>query len=140
MGLYETAVDRLASWTVDGRVVRPKVIASTATIRRARDQTHALFRREVRVFPPPGLDYRDSFFARLREPSDDEPGRLYLGVCAQGRRMKATLIRVYTALLSGAQALYEELGYAGAGLRPGYYRDNNEDALIMWKELLPKRG
>lgn len=35
----------------------------------------------------------------------------------------------------GAQALYEELGFVGAGVRPGYYRDNNEDALIMWKEL-----
>src|SRR5205807_2066941 len=41
VGLYETAVDELASWEVNGRRVRPKVIASTATIRRARDQIHA---------------------------------------------------------------------------------------------------
>ncbi len=34
-----------------------------------------------------------------------------------------------------AQALYRQLGYVGAGYRRGYYRDNNEDALIMWKEL-----
>jgi hypothetical protein len=31
--LYETAVDQLASWNVNGMRVRPKVIASTATIR-----------------------------------------------------------------------------------------------------------
>ena len=33
VGLYETAVDRLCTWEVKGKKVRPKVIASTATIR-----------------------------------------------------------------------------------------------------------
>jgi ribosomal-protein-alanine N-acetyltransferase len=34
-----------------------------------------------------------------------------------------------------AQRLYERLGFEPAGIRPGYYSDNNEDALIMWAEL-----
>lgn len=34
-----------------------------------------------------------------------------------------------------AQRLYRDLGFVSAGIRPGYYQDNNEDALIMWKEL-----
>ncbi|MNG26302.1 ribosomal-protein-alanine N-acetyltransferase [compost metagenome] len=34
-----------------------------------------------------------------------------------------------------AQRLYGRLGFEPAGLRPGYYSDNNEDALIMWVEL-----
>ncbi|WP_436669310.1 ribosomal protein S18-alanine N-acetyltransferase [Paenibacillus kandeliae] len=34
-----------------------------------------------------------------------------------------------------AQNLYRKLGFAGAGVRRGYYSDNNEDALIMWCEL-----
>lgn len=34
-----------------------------------------------------------------------------------------------------AQGLYRKLGYAPVGVRPHYYRDNNEDALIMWKDL-----
>ena len=34
-----------------------------------------------------------------------------------------------------AQRLYRDLGYISVGVRPGYYQDNNEDALIMWKEL-----
>ncbi|MCC5670783.1 hypothetical protein LC653_45300, partial [Nostoc sp. CHAB 5784] len=38
VGLYETAVDQLCSWEVDGKKVRPKVIASTATIRQAETQ------------------------------------------------------------------------------------------------------
>ena len=30
--------------------------------------------------------------------------------------------------------LYERLGFQGRGIRRGYYTDNREDALIMWKE------
>ena len=52
VGLYETAVDELATWVVDGRRVRPKVVASTATVRRAEEQAYALFRRQLAVFPP----------------------------------------------------------------------------------------
>ena len=34
----------------------------------------------------------------------------------------------------GAIHLYEELGFEARGVRRGYYTDNREDALIMWKE------
>lgn len=108
VGLYETAVDKLASWEVNGKVVRPKVIASTATIRQARDQVHNLFLRQVQVFPPQGLDIKDNFFSRQRPPSEEYPGRRYLGICATGRRLKAALIRVYTAVLAGSQYLFEK--------------------------------
>ena len=32
-----------------------------------------------------------------------------------------------------AIALYERFGFTSAGVRPGYYHDNKEDALIMWR-------
>ncbi len=32
----------------------------------------------------------------------------------------------------GAQALYRRFGFVPAGVRPGYYAETNEDALIMW--------
>ncbi|WP_249019141.1 DISARM system helicase DrmA [Conexibacter sp. S30A1] len=105
VGLYETAVDELCCWPLDGQQVRPKVIASTATIRRAGDQVARLFDRHLAVFPPPGLDARDSLFALQRDqPSDrdERPGRLYLGVCAPGRRFKQVLIRTYVAQLRAA--------------------------------------
>lgn len=111
-GLYETAVDQLSSWEVGGKRVRPKVIASTATTRRSRDQVYALFLREVAVFPPHGLDVGDNFFARQRAPSEKHPGRRYVGVCAPGRRLKAVLIRVYVASLAAAQRLFELYGRA----------------------------
>jgi ribosomal-protein-alanine N-acetyltransferase len=34
-----------------------------------------------------------------------------------------------------AQNLYRKLGFKSSGIRPGYYSDNHEDALIMWAEL-----
>lgn len=108
-GLYETAVDELCTWEVDGKRVRPKIIASTATVRRAREQVHALFARDLAVFPPPGLDADDNFFA-VRRATTDLPGRLYLGVCAPGRRLKAAIIRVYVAYLTAAQSLYQRYG------------------------------
>ena len=110
VGLYETAVDRLSSWHVDGRLVRPKLIASTATIRNASEQVYALYRRNVQVFPPQGLSVKDNFFSLQRIPSGENPGRLYLGICATGRRMKAALIRTYASLMAAAQSLYEENG------------------------------
>ncbi len=112
VGLYETAIDKLCMWEVDGRRVRPKVIAATATIKNADVQVRSLFLRTVNIFPPPGLDVRDNFFSIQREPSDEDFGRRYLGICSPGRRLKAVLIRVYVALLCSAQALYEKYGQA----------------------------
>ncbi|MHB8464562.1 MAG: hypothetical protein ACYDH6_13900 [Acidimicrobiales bacterium] len=99
VGLYETAIDRLASWTVGGAVVRPKVVASTATVRRAAEQVHALFDRRLSVFPAPVLDVEHAFFAEQRAVTDDHPGRRYLGICAHGQRLKSVEVRVFTTLL-----------------------------------------
>ncbi|MBA3635002.1 MAG: helicase [Rubrobacteraceae bacterium] len=110
VGLYETAVDQLCAWEVDGKRVRPKVVASTATIRRAPDQVYSLFTRDVEIFPPQGTDVRDNFFSRQREPGEEYSGRRYLGICAPGKRLKAALIRVYVAHLAAAQKLYEKYG------------------------------
>ncbi len=32
-----------------------------------------------------------------------------------------------------AKKLYEKLGFNSVGIRPKYYEDNKEDAIIMWK-------
>jgi hypothetical protein len=110
VGLYETAVDELATWEVNSVRVRPKVIASTATIKQAEAQVHNLFLRRLQVFPPQGLDVADNFFSRQRLPGNRHPGRLYLGICAPGRRLKAAIIRVYVAVLAASQSLYENYG------------------------------
>ncbi len=109
-GLYETAIDRLATWHYQDKTVRPKVVASTATIRRARQQTWSVFWRELRVFPPPLLDARRSFFAEQVAPTPQTPGRLYLGVCAHGERLKQVELRVFASVMAAAKAIWDELG------------------------------
>jgi hypothetical protein len=108
VALYETAVDEMCTWVVGRNRVRPKVIASTATIRRAPDQVRKLFLRKLEVFPPQGTSITDSFFAIQREAGPNYPGRRYVGICAFGRRYPVAIIRLYTALLAGAQQLYEK--------------------------------
>jgi hypothetical protein len=107
VGLYETAIDFLSRFEKEsGTTVRSKVIASTATIRRAEQQVRQLYNRGLEVFPPSGLSAKDSFFAR-EIPSHDEEGnasdfaagRLYVGVNASGSSAKTLLVRVYAGLL-----------------------------------------
>lgn len=111
VGLYETAVDELSTWTIDGKAIRPKIIASTATVRKAEEQVNNVFLRRVSVFPPHGLDVEDNFFS-VQRSVDNKPGRLYMGICSPGSSRPAVLIRVYVALLTGAQSLFEHFGAA----------------------------
>lgn len=95
-GLYETALDWLFT---DKDEHRPKIIGSTATIRRASDQVRNLFDRETTQFPPLCIDHDDSGFA-VRD--DDKPGRVYLGVTTAGRSAKFALQAVSASLLQSA--------------------------------------
>jgi hypothetical protein len=96
VGLYEAAIEALISL----KGARPKVIASTATIRRADEQTLGLFARHVRVFPPPGLDAADSFYARVDRTT---PGRLYVGVTSPSHTVSTAIVHTAAALLEGVQ-------------------------------------
>lgn len=97
-GLYETAVDVLAN--------RPKVIASTATIRRASDQVGALFDRSVAQFPPSGVDSRDSWFA-VEASRKDKASRRYVGLFTPNGSQATLLVRTYAALLNAAHVARE---------------------------------
>jgi hypothetical protein len=96
VGLYETAVDGIA-----GRRAPAKIVASTATIRRASDQVRAVFARTARQFPPPGLTHRDSFFA-VEAPRSEKASREYVGAMAPGASQTTLMVRVYASLLQSA--------------------------------------
>jgi ribosomal-protein-alanine N-acetyltransferase len=57
--------------------------------------------------------------------------RLFEVTATDPRRGYTLEVRVSN---SGAIALYERLGFEARGVRRGYYTDNREDALIMWRE------
>jgi hypothetical protein len=109
VGLYESAIDEMSCWKLDDKVIRPKVIASTATVRKAEEQVRGVFLRKVAVFPPHGVDIEDNFFS-VQRPISEKPGRIYLGICSPGSSRPAVLIRVYVALLTASQALFERFG------------------------------
>jgi hypothetical protein len=94
-GLYEVAIDRMFA----SAGARPKIIGSTATIRRASEQARALFDRQTAQFPPPCLDADDSGFAVVDR---EAPGRVYSGVTTAGRSAKFTLQAVAASLLQSA--------------------------------------
>lgn len=115
VGLFEGAIDVLSSWELgahgDAKPVKPLVIASTATVRKAAEQVERLYAREVEVFPPQVLSVSDTFFSK-EVPLDEAPGRQYLGVCLHGARLTLAEIRLSEILLLAGQKLFDEHGAA----------------------------
>lgn len=112
VGLYETAIEQLSTRTSGAgkelRIRKPKILASTATVRRAAEQVKALMgRAKVCAFPPQGPEPGETFFARVDTEGD---GRLYLGVAATGRAFRAMLARVYQVVLAAAQKHFDPAG------------------------------
>lgn len=103
-GLYETTIEELCTDRRSGQPVIPKIVSSTATIRRYADQIRSLYAREdVALFPPPGLDAGDSFFARY---DTERPGRIYVGVHAVSLgSVQTEWVRTFTALAQAPMAL-----------------------------------
>ena len=99
-GLYEAGLDTL----LVRLGVRPKYIASTATIRMAREQVRHLYARELAVFPPPGLSHGDSYFART---DHERPGRLYVGYLSPMLDQQHCMAPLAAALLAGPQAMFD---------------------------------
>jgi hypothetical protein len=101
--LYEGIFERLCSFQQDGNWVKPKLIASTATIRGAADQVTALYARsQTHLFPTPGLLMGDSFFGRYARDAAGRlrDGRLYLGIHASDYgSVLTTQVRVFSSAL-----------------------------------------
>ncbi len=102
VGIYEGVIEELCSINVDGVKRLPKIISSTATIRRFRAQAEAIYgRKKVSLFPPPCIDASDSFFAVWDRQQDGtlKNGRMYLGVNAPGLgSVQSAQVRVGAAL------------------------------------------
>ena len=144
-GNYEMAVERLSTAVVEGKKIKPKYIASTATIDNADRQVKALYSKPgYNQFPPDGHDSGDSYFARELD-IDDHPFRLYLGISSPYTSMKTTILRVYAVLLQTAQRykddpLYKDFIDAYWTLI-GYYNSKRElgGAVRLIQDDIPDR-
>ena len=107
VGLYETMIQELCALKIGDKRLYPKIVASTATISRARDQVCALYACEkdnVRIFPPQGIDAGESFFARV---GHERPARKYVGIFTPNSSSNATSgIRLISSLLASTDAVY----------------------------------
>lgn len=107
VGHYETLISELCNNPVTK--IGAKIIASTATISRAKEQCHALYncgKENIFQFPPQSLEAGDSFFAFEDE---EAPGRMYAGVyAAAGISHAMAQIRVISALLQGVKSIAVE--------------------------------
>jgi hypothetical protein len=149
VGLYETAIDWLSRFpSASGR--GPKIVASTATIRRATEQMRRLYQRELSTFPPPGLDADKSFFAVAASP-EETPGRLFMGVFGPGKSGKTAIARAYAAALASAQSAFDAFGPAADPYMTlvGYFNSLRElggtvrlieDDVPSWLTRIANRG
>ena len=113
VGLFESAVDELCTWTTPaGTATGPKIVASTATTKRAAAQVRGVFARDLEIFPPQVTDVADTFFSRQAPVTETMPGRRYLGVCAHGTRLKSAEIRLAEILLLAGQTVFDRHGAA----------------------------
>lgn len=108
VGLYEMLLDELSTDRRNSdRVIKPKLICATATTRASSRQIRELYaRKKVDIFPPPGIEIGDSFFAKYDRKEDGslKPGRKYLGVLPINFPSAQTAtIRVFSPALSAAE-------------------------------------
>ncbi|BBD63554.1 helicase-like protein (plasmid) [Nostoc sp. HK-01] len=118
VGLYETVIEELCTDRRNGQEIKPKIVCSTATIRRYADQVKALYGRvdadgrvNVVLFPPPGIDAEDSFFSRYARNADGtlQRGRVYVGVHAPSLRSLPTAMeRVFASILQAPVLLTDK--------------------------------
>ena len=103
VGLYEVALDTILS----SLKVYPKYIASTATIKNAKNQVKLLYGREMGIFPPIGLRANDSYFAKTISIKE-KPGRTYVGFLDYRAKREDSLTPIASNLLVAPNVLFQE--------------------------------
>ena len=101
-GLFESTIELLC--TKNG--IGPKIISSTATTRNTDLQIKRLYgNRKVNVFPPSGINYDDSFFAK----ESKESKRRYIGFMPTGKTAIDTQLQLLAHLLVSRLEVFKNL-------------------------------
>lgn len=101
-GLFESTIELLC--TKNG--IGPKIISSTATTRNTDLQIKRLYgNRKVNVFPPSGINYDDSFFAK----ESKESKRRYIGFMPTGKTAIDTQLQLLAHLLVSRLEVFKSI-------------------------------
>jgi Helicase conserved C-terminal domain len=110
-GLFEALIEELCLKKIGKKTIKPKIIAATATIKHFEEQVLALFGREKsRLFPSPGLEHDDSFFARPAKDKNGElmPGRKYVGVYTTTVGSMMAQVMTFSSILQASNDIKED--------------------------------
>ncbi len=121
VGIYEMAVDLLCT----NEIQSPKYIASSATIKESKSQVASVYRREINVFPQPGISSTSNYFTEVDDDissNEDLPGRLYLGICA-GIGVYNIPVKIWSVLLSEIFKIRENPKKEEYGLNEKYNKE-----------------
>lgn len=102
-GIYEVLIEELSTDYRNNRIVKPKIIGATATIKSYAEQISNIFGREnTNLFPPSGLSINDNFFSKIKydENNKKSPGRKYVGVYTSTQGTIQTQVQTFTSLLA----------------------------------------
>jgi len=114
VGIYESAIELLCT-NQDG--ITPKIIASTATIKKAEEQIRGVFNRdESFIFPPQGFEFGDSFFAQVRD-KNEKRGKIYLGVCGTAKKGQTIQAKISASIVRKIRALQEKINQEGINVK-----------------------
>ncbi len=108
VGHYETLIDELCKNESVDKIINAKIVASTATVSRAKEQINSLYNRgieNVLVFPTQAIRAGESFFAYEDKVAT---GRLYVGIHAAGLSHATAHVRVISALLQSVLSIKTE--------------------------------
>jgi len=100
VGLFENVILSLCS----NENQRPKIIASTATVKNVTEQIKGLYGREARIFPQYATNSDDTFFSKTLEESK----RKYIGILPTGKTTVMTNLQLLSALLYARLEIWEQ--------------------------------
>lgn len=122
VGMYETMIQTLCNnygfnsppfINSEVSFIPPKIVASSATISRAKEQVKALYgksKEQLHIFPSQGIEFGNTWFSKEKEVSQENPGRIYVGILASGYPSAQTaIVRSYSSVLQKVKQ--EELNF-----------------------------
>ena len=118
--MYETVIEDLCL----NNGIKPKIIASTATIKNSVDQIKWIFARTIsKIFPPQALDFGDTYFSEVI-PSSKQRGRIHVGLCSTSAGGQTADARIAGAILRKIRYILEnknnEFNYTADEIDPYY--------------------
>jgi hypothetical protein len=113
--LVEIAIQELCMRSTGGQRYGAKIISSTATIRNSDEQVRSLYGKKLNLFPKPGIDADDSFFAFYKRSYENTNSkqqeyiskRTYLGIIPNGHSHMWMQLRL-TAICLVHRAIFEK--------------------------------